>query len=170
MIDTELGDTVKTMKQYKHYLFDWGDTLMVDFPSENGPMYQWSKVEAVKGSQDLLLELSKTANCYVATNAKASSEIDIRKALARAGLDEYIKGIFCFPSIGFEKPSKAFFSRISASLNSEQNEIVMVGDSLENDIRGALDFGFDAIWFNPMKKKIPKGILSVESLKQIVNS
>ena len=159
-----------SMKQYKHYLFDWGDTLMVDFPSEDGPMYKWSKVAAIVGAEELLRELSKTACCYVATNAKASTEADIRKALARVGLDKYIKGIFCFRGLGFEKPSKEFFSSILASLNSEKNEIVMVGDSLENDINGALNFGFDAIWFNPMKKKIPKGISSVDSLKRIINS
>lgn len=29
----------------KTYLFDWGDTLMVDFPDQEGKMCNWSKVE-----------------------------------------------------------------------------------------------------------------------------
>ncbi len=161
--------TKKTMKRYKHYIFDWGDTLMVDFPLENGPMYQWSNVEAIFGAKTLLHTLSKSAECYIATNAKDSTESDIRKALARVGLDPYIKNIFCYQNIGFEKPSKAFFQKIYASLNTEKNEIVLVGDSLDKDVRGALDFGFDAIWFNIKKKTVPKGINSVNHLMQIID-
>jgi len=29
----------KVKLKYKHYLFDWGDTLMVDLPNEKGPIY-----------------------------------------------------------------------------------------------------------------------------------
>jgi len=157
------------MKKYKHYLFDWGDTLMVDFPSEDGPMYKWSKVEAVEGADKLLSELSSVANCYVATNAKASSKDDIRKALSRVLLDKYIKDVFCYQSIGFEKPSKEFFYYILASLNADKNEIVMIGDGLEKDILGAIDFGFEAIWINTRKQPIPEGINSVDCLLQILN-
>jgi len=132
-------------------------------------MYKWSKVKAVTGAADLLRELSKTTNCYVATNAKASAETDIRQALARVGLDKYIKAVFCFRSTGFEKPSKEFFNNILVSLHSEKSEIVMVGDNLKKDIYGALDFGFDAIWFNKEQHQIPKGIKSVKHLIQIIN-
>jgi putative hydrolase of the HAD superfamily len=45
----------------------------------------------------------------------------------------------------------------------------MVGDNLEKDVYGALDFGLDAIWFNTGKRKTPKGIISVERLPQIMN-
>ena len=143
---------------------------MIDFPSEDGPMYRWPKVEAVEGASRLLHELSRVASCHVATNAVTSSETDIRKALARVQIDEYITSIFCFQNIGFKKPSKAFFSNILAVLKAEKNEIVMVGDNLEKDVYGALDFGLDAIWFNTGKRKTPKGIISVECLLQIINS
>jgi hypothetical protein len=29
---------------YKHYLFDWGNTLMVDIKGQTGPMYKWDKI------------------------------------------------------------------------------------------------------------------------------
>jgi len=155
------------MKKYKHYLFDWGDTLMVDFSEEEGPMYQWPKVAAVQGAEKLLKELSPLANCYIATNAKASSEEDIRKALKRVGLDQYIKGIFCFGSIGFEKPSTEFFHYIQERLGIPKSDIVMVGDNLKKDVQGALDFGFDAIWLNSKKQKVPEGIVAIETLAQL---
>ncbi|EHK8978101.1 HAD family hydrolase, partial [Vibrio vulnificus] len=36
------------------YLFDWGDTLMVDFPEQNGKMCEWAIVEAVNGAHEAL--------------------------------------------------------------------------------------------------------------------
>lgn len=44
----------KVKLKYKHYLFDWGDTLMVDFPNENVPMYLWENVAAVEGALEVL--------------------------------------------------------------------------------------------------------------------
>jgi putative hydrolase of the HAD superfamily len=34
-------------------------------------------------------------------------------------------------------------------------ESLMIGDSLEADVMGALDFGMDAIYFNPMGLEKP---------------
>lgn len=158
------------MKKYKHYLFDWGNTLMIDLSSEDGPMYNWSKVEVVEGAYELLCELNKTSDCHIATNAKDSSECDIRKALARVRLDKYIKNIFCFRSIGYEKPSKKFFENILTPLKCKKSEVVMVGDNLEKDVIGALNFGLNAIWLNIGKQQIPENIISIDNLLQIINS
>ncbi len=49
------------------YLFDWGDTLMVDFPGVPGKMCDWEIVEAVTGAKEALAALSKHAQIYIAT-------------------------------------------------------------------------------------------------------
>lgn len=143
---------------------------MVDCPAEDGPMHKWSKVEAVKGAAELLQVLSQTASCYLATNAKDSTEDDIIKALARADLDKYIKEVFCYQSIGSEKPSKDFFNYVLTVLQADKNDVVMIGDSLKNDVMGALDFGFDAIWFNTENYRAPENIISIQSLLQLISS
>ena len=84
----------KVKLKYKHYLFDWGDTLMVDFPNEKGPMYLLENVAAVEGAVEVLEKLSKEANCHVATNANDSNKVHIQKALKRVGLNKYIKEIY----------------------------------------------------------------------------
>ncbi|MEZ8385620.1 HAD family hydrolase, partial [Vibrio splendidus] len=50
-------------------LFDWGNTLMVDFPDAQGKMCDWETVQEVSGARALLTELSKNHQVYVATNA-----------------------------------------------------------------------------------------------------
>ncbi|MDO6775961.1 MULTISPECIES: hypothetical protein [unclassified Shewanella] len=63
------------------YLFDWGDTLMVDFTDEQGKMCHWEKVKAVDGAIETLAYLSSSADIYVATGAADSAEVDIKQAL-----------------------------------------------------------------------------------------
>ena len=136
----------------KVFLFDWGNTLMKDFPDEKGPMYSWNKVMIMPDTDKMLNELYKTADCYIATNARDSNKEDIIKALRRVHIDHFIKDIFCYKEIGFPKPSKEYFSEVFKRLNTDIENVTMVGDSLENDISGAVKFGFNAVLFDPENK------------------
>lgn len=156
------------MMVVKHILFDWGDTLMVDYPDANGPMNKWFKVAAVDGALEALTELSaKGVSCHVATNAKDSNEEQIRSALKRVNLDQYIQDIFCFQRIGHTKPSKAFFDGIALSLNCLNSDLLMVGDNFENDVKGALACGLQSIWFNPSNESVPEGVIAITSLVEL---
>ena len=77
------------------YLFDWGDTLMVDFPNASGKMCDWENVKAVTGAKNALNALSRHAKIYVATGAADSTELEIKLAFERVGLSEFISGYFC---------------------------------------------------------------------------
>jgi FMN phosphatase YigB (HAD superfamily) len=130
-------------------LFDWGSTLMVDFPDQVGPMFTWKKIEAVKNAEKCLSEISKYFPCYVATNAKESTKDDIYKALNAVNIGKYIKDIFCYREIGFEKPGSGFFNYIFNKLLLVPNEIAMIGDDLEKDFKGANQNGLCGILFDP---------------------
>lgn len=160
-------DIAAGQKKITHYLFDWGNTLMVDFPGQTGPMHQWPQVEAVPGAEPCLELLSKTACCCLATNAADSSSGDIRKALARVGLDRYISDIFCFHELGVLKPSPAFYGRITERLGASPETMLMVGDSLETDIIGAMNCGIRAVWFNRNNRPVPAGITAIRCLTQL---
>jgi len=67
----------------KVYLFDWGDTLMVDFPQFTGKMCDWEKVEAVSGAKSTLKKLSKSSKIYIATGASESSEMKSSQLLKK---------------------------------------------------------------------------------------
>jgi putative hydrolase of the HAD superfamily len=44
----------------------------------------------------------------------------------------------------------------------------MIGDSLEADIRGAINFGMDAIYFNPNRLEKPDDVnLQIHSLAEL---
>ena len=68
------------------YLFDWGDTLMVDFPGVAGKMCDWEVLEVVAGAEQTLAHLSQAGPLYIAINAAESNEAEIENAFERVGL------------------------------------------------------------------------------------
>lgn len=137
--------------KYKYILFDWGDTLMKDSPS-NRPMVEWDNVEAVAGAGKVLNRLGTQAILIVATSADVSDESQIRGALARVGLDRHIQKIYCFKNTGLKK-SPEFYQYILHDLGTTPDEAVMVGDSFEKDVLAANQVGMFAVWFNPQADK-----------------
>ncbi|EDK26193.1 hydrolase (HAD superfamily)-like protein [Vibrionales bacterium SWAT-3] len=136
------------IKLTKTVLFDWGNTLMIDFPDAQGKMCDWETVKEVSGAQALLAELSKHHNIYIATNAADSSKTDIIRAFERVGLSKYIDGYFCKASIGLSKYEPGFYPAIISQLGIKPQEVTMIGDTLEKDIYPALEAGLQAVWLN----------------------
>ena len=153
---------------YKHYLFDWGNTLMVAIKGQTGPMYKWDKVQLTPGAYECLENLHNSAKCHIATNAKDSSSNQIKKALTRVDLAQFIDHIFCFKEIGYEKPSQEFFEHIISKLGCLRSEIVMIGDSLETDVYGAKKYEIESVWFNKDQQPVPKGITAVSNLSDLI--
>ncbi|MCP3954954.1 MAG: HAD family hydrolase [Desulfobacterales bacterium] len=154
--------------KFAHYIFDWGDTLMVDFPGVKGPMYLWDQVAAVKGARKTLASLHREAGCYLATNAQDSKESEIIQALERVGLADHIDRVFCFANVGYRKPFPEFYLTILDAIGAASAQTVMVGDSLETDVAGAQAAGLHGIWYNPTGREgTLKGAGVIRSLSEL---
>ncbi len=155
----------------KIYLFDWGDTLMVDFPEQTGKMCNWPEVRAVEGALEVLKHLSKTNSVYIATNAADSTEKDIEQAFVRVGLAPYIDGYFCKSNLGLGKGTPEFFRKIQEKFDTVDIPLVMVGDNYNNDILPALEAGLNAIWFNPshQERSMSIGVKQIHHLSELIS-
>lgn len=138
-------------------LFDWGGTLMRDFPEYKGPMAGWPKVEPLPHAETVLPILRSRWRLALATNAADSDENAIRAALRRGGLSPLIDKIFCFRNLGHRKPSREFFERIMESLCIDCSGLVMVGDDFETDCMGANRSGIRAVWLNETGSETRRG-------------
>jgi len=136
------------------YIFDWGDTLMVDFPKVSGKMCDWVTVESVIGAKETLESLSKHAQIYIATGAADSTELEIKQAFERVGLSKFISGYFCKANLGLEKGSPDFLEAIISKLNKPVENVAMVGDNFEKDIKPALAVGINPIWFTQNNNEV----------------
>jgi len=128
-------------------LFDWGDTLMQVFPESIGPMIEWPVVALMPGAAEALKQLHASWTIVLATNARDSQETEIRAALDRVGISTWIDEIYCYKRTGILKPDPAFFAFIGEELGLLPDRMVMVGDSLENDVIGAETAGLHAVWY-----------------------
>ena len=150
------------------YFFDWGDTLMVDFPDTPGKMCDWEVVEAVDGAIEALEHLSRKAEIYIATGAAESTETEIKEAFARVGLDKFVTGYFCKANLGVTKGSPGFLPAIVNKLGKPVSCIAMVGDNLDKDIKPAADAGIKPIWFSDAGTgEVPENTWVIEDLRDL---
>lgn len=100
----------------------------------------------VDGARDLLEYLRSKYKVYVASNASMHQQTNRMK---KAKLDGYIDGYFVSEEIGFPKPQKEFFDACFKALpDVKPQDVVMIGDSLSADIKGACEYGLKTIWYN----------------------
>ncbi len=144
-------------------LFDWGDTLMSKAGPLDIPMADWPEVRTINGAGDVLSLLSKRYRVAIATNATVSKRPNVVRALARVGLNAFMDEIFCFTELGHKKAEPEFWDAVLTRLGAQKNELVMIGDSLEQDVLGPMRVGIRAIWFN-WKGESYSGPLPVRSI------
>ncbi|KAB2889960.1 MAG: HAD family hydrolase [Desulfobulbaceae bacterium] len=150
-------------------LFDWGDTLMVDYPQYSGKMRDWPEVAALPGAHEALAHLCRRSILHVASGAGDSTADDIRLALSRVGLDRFITGIFCRQNTGFAKPDPRFFRAILENLRVTAGAVTMVGDSLEKDILPCHRLGIRTVLLSGGEPPpLPSGVGCIRSLHELV--
>ena len=150
------------------YLFDWGDTLMVDFPNVAGKMCDWEIVEAVSGAKEALEALSKHSQVYIATGAADSTELEIKRAFERVGLSQFITGYFCKANLGLSKGTPEFLNAILEKLKISSINVAMVGDNFEKDIKPAISAGIQPFWFtNSDIESVPNNVKVIKQLSAL---
>lgn len=159
------------MKEIEGVVFDWGDTLMMDFQEFDGPMCYWEKVQLMPNIKDTLLELSKSYPLYVATNAGASNKELVLKAFRRVEINGYFKDVFTSKDLGYEKPNRNFFIEIIRKLGVSSNKVVMIGNDYKKDIVGAKEAGMKTILYNPkgLSGNFNKADIIIDDLNKLVN-
>lgn len=132
----------------KALIFDWGDTVMRDFPEKSGAMADWDNVECIEGVIHALKVLSEQYVCCIATNAGISDTALMIRALERVDLKKYFSLFVSSKDIGVEKPDPDFFKYISSKIGVRVEECVHVGNLYEKDIIGAKLVGMKTVFFN----------------------
>lgn len=107
----------------------------------------------------------KKYHLYIITNGFKEAQ---HTKMERSGLTPYFEKTFISEDIGASKPHRRFFEHAIKSVNAKKEESLVIGDSLENDIKGAREFGLDHVYFNPEgaphQEKVFKEIISLKEL------
>ena len=120
--------------------------------------------QLMEGALEACQRLSAFHRLFVITNGVARTQI---KRLKQSGLYNFFEDVFDSQSIGFQKPSKEFFDYVmSHIIDFSKKEALVIGDSLNTDIKGGLLSGMDTCWMNA---KLQKGSAEIQSTYTITN-
>ena len=103
--------------------------------------------ETIDALTDILYVTYGAGHAFGVNLDKCFEEVQNFKVV-NSGLKTYFQNIFTAEKIGFKKPHPRIFLTAIESVNTSAYNSIMIGDSLEADIQGALDVGMQAIHFN----------------------
>jgi 2-haloacid dehalogenase len=101
----------------------------------------------IDGARPLLNRLLGKYKMAIVTNGLQDVQ---RPRVRKTKTEHYFETIIVSDEIGVSKPGRAFFEHTFEQIGQPaKSETLLVGDSLNSDIRGGNDFGIDTCWFNP---------------------
>lgn len=107
--------------------------------------YLGSFTHVFEGTFSLLEALSGHFEMHIITNGFDSVQ---HHKMKNSGLRPYFKGMVTAQQAGHKKPSPKIFEFALRQAQKKASESLMIGDSLEADVQGALAVGMQAIHFN----------------------
>lgn len=109
--------------------------------------------------ETLTILQSKGYKMYIITNGFREVQ---HKKLENCGIDHFFTKVFISEDIQSIKPHRQIFEHALKSSNAKKEKSVMIGDSWEIDILGALEFGMDQVMFlNHNSNSVPGSIQSI---------
>jgi 2-haloacid dehalogenase len=121
--------------------------------------------QLIDGALEVCQSLSASYRLFVITNGVKKTQI---KRLKQAGLFGFFEDIFDSQSIGFQKPSKEFFNYVMGHIKDfNVRETLIIGDSLNTDIRGGILSGIDTCWINRKSQKSSSEIKSTHTIMSL---
>ena len=129
----------------------------------------------VEGAYEILDYLKDKYLLAVASNGPLAQQ---KNRLKTADMDKYFSYVFVSEEIGFSKPSREFFDYCIKAINEglknpiAPEEIMIVGDSLSSDIRGAIDSKIASCYFDRKGNGKTEGFLpdfTINKLTELTN-
>ncbi len=116
------------------------------------------------GAIEILDYLSSKYQLHIITNGFA--EVQYKK-IKNSKIDGYFQSITNSEMAGAKKPNPIIFEHALSKANAKKENTIMIGDCLDADVGGALNFGIDAIFFNPYNIEVQNSIKQVKHLLEI---
>jgi putative hydrolase of the HAD superfamily len=117
-----------------------------------------------EGTIEVLDYLQPKYKLHIITNG--FQEVQAGK-MKNSGIDKYFQTITNSEMAGVKKPNPKIFEYALSKANVAKQNSIMIGDCIDADVNGALNFGIDAIHFNENRIEIPNHIKQVNHLIEL---
>jgi putative hydrolase of the HAD superfamily len=91
----------------------------------------------------------------------------VEEIVAHFALDDYMDAAVSSADTGAVKPAPRMFSTLFALLRVSPTDTVMVGDSVEDDVKGAIACGCAAILLDRGGRRSDPGVPRIRSLAEL---
>jgi FMN phosphatase YigB (HAD superfamily) len=147
-VRAELGRlaTDRARRQIWAVLLDLGDTLMLETSEEKDPAETTLRADLFPGTVDLVRWLRRSG--YLVGLVADTRPGSARNVLRQHGIHEAFDVLVISEELGTSKPDPAMFlaaMRAFGLRRSEADRVVMVGNRLDRDVRGANDLGLVSV-------------------------
>lgn len=125
-----------------------------------------TKTNLFEGSEKVLAYLQKKYSLHIISNGFKETTLTKMRV---SNLNPYFKNVIISEEVGVNKPDPRVFEYALDKAGATKEESIMIGDSLEADIRGAQDFGMRAIFFNPLNRDKPEDVsMQITHLEELM--
>jgi len=125
-----------------------------------------TKTNLFEAAEDVLAYLKQKYTLHIISNG--FKETTLTK-MNLSNLNPYFENVIISEDVGVNKPNPIIFEYALDKAKASKEESIMIGDSLEADIYGALNFGMEAIFFNPLEKDKPADVKNqITHLKELL--
>ena len=99
----------------------------------------------LKGAKELIIQLKEQGyDLYIVTNGIEKTQ---KRRLTKAGILPCFSDIFVSETVGYQKPRKEYFDYVLSHIKEKDiGRVLLVGDSLTSDIKGAENAGITCAW------------------------
>ena len=129
--------------------------------------YLTSNNHLIDGTIETLDYLKDNYKLHIITNGFSIVQ-DVK--LQKSNLDKYFVTITNSELAGHKKPHESIYQFALNVANASKNQSIMVGDSFEADVLGAINFGIKAVYFNPTNETVLHDeVIHIQKLTQLKN-
>ncbi|SEP96747.1 YjjG family noncanonical pyrimidine nucleotidase [Flavobacterium urocaniciphilum] len=120
----------------------------------------------IEGTIEILDYLKSKYQLHIITNGFAEVQ-DLK--MKNSGLITYFQTITNSELAGYKKPHQNIFEFALSAAKATKEDSIMIGDSYEADVVGALEFGMKAIYFNENNFLVENDIIQIQKLTELKN-
>ena len=128
----------------------------IEFLPENNQLFD--------GAIEVLDYLIPKYNLHIITNGFAEVQ---GKKIKNSGLGNYFKTITNSEMAGVKKPHRNIFEFALSLAKVQKENAIMIGDCIDADVRGAIDFGMQAILFDEKNTHATQEIQTINHLLEL---
>ncbi|MEZ4803812.1 MAG: YjjG family noncanonical pyrimidine nucleotidase [Gelidibacter sp.] len=113
---------------------------------------------------EILEYLQSNYQLHIITNGFSEAQ---QRKLTVSNITHYFKTVTNAEMAGVKKPNPIIFRHALQLANAKPEESIMIGDNYEADVLGALEVGYDAIFFNYRKDESEPYIKQISQLSEL---